>query len=122
MYPLLLGLHTIWLLWMIAGVILALFGFRYPRLWAMTLFRFTHLLAILGTASVPLWADGVCPLTALEGQSQGTPGNLDSFIVRVLHGLLYWDVPAVHLSLVSAGGAFVTLIIFILHPPWRRPE
>jgi hypothetical protein len=122
MYPLLLGLHTIWLLWMIAGVILALLGFRYPRLWAMTFFRFTHLLAILGTASVPLWAEGICPLTALEGKIQDGPGNLGPFIVRLLHDLLYWDVPAIYLSLVSAGAAFVTLIIFILHPPWHRPE
>lgn len=119
-----IGLHLLWAIWMIAGVILALWGFIKPKLHRWRKFRIVHLIGILATATVPVWADGICPLTRLEwslgrvGVNEAGGGS-DSFILHWLHELLYWDVDPIWLSLLVASGALITLVIFILQPPRR---
>lgn len=119
MQTLLLSIHFLWVLWMIAGVLLAILGFYYPRLWTWRWFRILHLVAILATATVPLWNRGVCPITAWEASL--TAGSApDPFLVRMLAWLVYWDIPLWALSLATGAAALVTLVVFIMHPPWRR--
>lgn len=117
-----LSLHVLWLLWMIAGVILAILGFWHPRLWEMRKFRVAHLIGLLATATVPLWADGVCPLTSLEGTVSGGRGETAPLLERIFREILYWNVPTLFLSFLSALAAAVTFVIFIYRPPWRRSD
>lgn len=119
MPTLLLSIHLLWVLWMIAGVLLAILGFYRPRLWSWRYFRILHLAAILATATVPLWNRGVCPITAWEA-ALTTGSAPDPLLARMLAWLVYWDIPVWVLSSVTAGAAIVTLLIFIRHPPWTR--
>lgn len=107
---------------MIAGVILAILGFWHPRLWEMRKFRVAHLIGLLATATVPLWADGVCPLTSLEGTVSGGRGETAPLLERIFREILYWNVPTLFLSFLSALAAAVTFVIFIYRPPWRRSD
>lgn len=120
----LISLHVLWALWMIAGLFLALWGYKKPNLHKWRKFRIAHLIGILATATVPVWGGGICPLTRLEWSltqvgAYDTSGGGESFILRWLHELLYWDVDPIWLSLLVASGAVTTLIIFILRPPRR---
>lgn len=121
---LIISVHLLWALGMVFGVGLALWGLKKPALYQWRKFRIAHLIGILATATVPVWADGICPLTRLEwslnsiGENYSAGGS-DSFILHWLHELLYWDVDPIWLSLLVASGALTTLIIFILHPPRR---
>jgi hypothetical protein len=117
--------HFLWAVWMISGVGLALAGFRWPRFWRWRVFRITHLIGLLATATVPIWAAGICPLTTWEwgrrsaGPGPGSAASPESFLARILEELLYLDVDPLVLSLVTAAGALVTVVIFVLHPPRR---
>jgi hypothetical protein len=119
MQILLLSVHLLWVLWMIAGTLLAMLGFRYSRLWTWRYFRILHLAAILATATVPLWNRGVCPITAWEA-ALTTDSAPAPFLARVLAWLVYWDIPLWVLSSATAAAAIVTLVVFIMHPPWTR--
>jgi len=117
--------HFLWAAWMVIGVGLAVAGFRWPRLWRWRVFRITHLLGLLGTATVPLWGEGICPLTRWEGRlrtaesPQGSASAPESFLLRLLTEVLYLDVDPLVLSLITAAGALVTVSIFVFRPPWR---
>lgn len=112
--------HGLWLTWMIGGAVLALLGFRFRRLWAMPFFRTSHLIALLATASVPLWNRGICPLTDWESAAADPP--VASLLSRICEWLLYWDAPPAFLSGLTAAVAILTLTVYIWHPPWRPTE
>jgi len=123
----LLVIHFVWALWMITGVALAVAGYRWPRLWRWRTFRITHLLGLLGTASVPIWANGICPLTSWEWnlRNLSAPGGhapTEPFLIHWIRSILFIDVPPIVLSIVVAFCAIATLTIFILHPPGRRKQ
>lgn len=111
---------------MVLGVLLAIAGFRWPRLWRWRAFRLTHLVGMLGTATVPVWGGGICPLTLWEDRlrtahsAQGPAGVSESFLARVIQAVLYLDVDPVVLSAITATGALVTALIFLYRPPWGR--
>lgn len=116
--------HFIWAGWMIAGVALAVAGFHWPGLWRRRVFRIAHLAGLLATATVPIWGGGICPLTRWEGHlramaaGSGSASVSESFLARAISDLLYLDIDPVVLSVVTAAGALVTLLIFVLRPPW----
>lgn len=112
-----LALHASWILWMVAGVVMAILGFWRARLWDMLVFRTGHLLGIIATATVPIWNDGRCPITEWESASSGRA--LDPFLVRALEALVYWDVSPMVLSLATAGAAILTVAMYFRHPPAR---
>lgn len=121
----LLAIHFFWAIWMVAGVALALAGFRWPRLWTWRAFRIAHLLALLGTATVPIWSAGVCPLTIWEWSLRSVAGESASaaaepFLRYWVRELLFLDVSPALLSVFAALGAVVTLGVFIWHPPRRQ--
>lgn len=116
MQTVLLSIHFLWVFWMIAGVLLAILGFRCPRLWSWKYFRILHLAALLATATVPLWNRGVCPLTEWEAAVTADPAP-QPFLARLFAWLVYWDIPLWLLSMTTGAAAIVTLIIFIRHPP-----
>lgn len=110
-------IHALWILWMISGVVVAVFGFWRERLWDMTVFRTGHALGIVATATVPIWNDGRCPITDWESSTGGRA--LAPFMVRALEALVYWEVSPVVLSLVTAGAAILTVTVYFRHPPTR---
>lgn len=115
--------HFTWAVWMIAGVVLAVAGFRWRRLWQWRVFRFAHLTGLVGTATVPFWAEGICPLTTWEWTLRPPTGRLggdDSFIIHWVRETLFLDVDPLILSLVTGAAALATLVIFIFRPPWRQ--
>ncbi len=121
-----LAIHFVWALWMIAGVLLAIAGFRWPRFWTWRVFRIAHLLALLGTATVPIWSAGVCPLTTWEWKLRSSPGeglsgSSEPFLRHWLRDILFLDVSPELLSIIAGLGAVVTLSVFIWHPPRRMP-
>jgi hypothetical protein len=120
-----LVVHFAWAAWMISGFVLALLGFRWPRLWEWKVFRITHLLGLLGTSTTPFWADGICPLTEWEWQlrstsaaSSGNAGS-ESFIIQWMRDVLFLDIDPLILSLTTGAIALVTVILFFVRPPWR---
>ncbi len=115
-----LTLHVLWVLWMVIGTAIAVLGYRFHRLWRMPVLRTTHLVAVIATATVPLWNRGICPLTAWEADVSGRPAV--SLLARIFESILYWDVPTAVLSVISAAAAILTLAVYVLHPPWRRCE
>jgi len=115
-----LAIHLAWAIWMICGVVLAVAGLRWRRFLRWRVFRTLHLIGLLFTATVPLWASGVCPLTRWEdafSRSAGS-GAPEPFLARLMADILYVDIEPTILSVVTAFGALVTLVIFIVRPPW----
>lgn len=115
--------HFTWAAWMVSGIVLALLGFHWPRLWEWRVFRTAHLIGLIATASTPFWPGGTCPLTIWEWQLRNagtTAAEPQSFIIHWLDKLLFWNVDPIILSLISAAGALATIVIFIMRPPWRK--
>jgi hypothetical protein len=129
-YPICLSLgdiiliiHFAWAAWMVSGVIVAILGFWRPRFWKWKIFRTTHMIGLIGTATVPFWAEGICPLTIWEyrfSSENAAAENVESFLVQWLRETLYLDVDPLILSLISGAGALFTPIMFILRSPWRK--
>jgi len=119
---LILIIHFAWATWMIVGVIIAVLGFRWHRLWSWRIFRIAHLIGLVATATTPLWPGGLCPLTIWEWQLRYTESGApraDSFIIHWMNELLFWDIEPVVLAGVSAFGAVLTVVVFFLRPPWK---
>jgi hypothetical protein len=118
-----LAVHFAWAAWMITGAVLAVLGFRWPRLWGWRVFRMAHLIGLLGTATTPFWSHGICPLTIWEGQlrsaSSGQPAAAEPFIIHWMSKTLFINVDPLILSIFSGALALATLIIFASHPPWK---
>ncbi len=115
--------HFAWAAWMISGVVLALLGFRWPRLWKWKVFRTAHLIGLVATATTPFWPGNTCPLTIWEWKLRGDGTGIaepHSFIIHWLDKLLFWNVDPLILSLVSALGALATVVIFITRSPWKK--
>jgi hypothetical protein len=118
-----LAVHFVWAGWMIAGAVLAVLGFRWPRLWGWRIFRIAHLIGLTGTATTPFWSHGICPLTNWEWQlrsaSSGQPAAAEPFIIHWMSKTLFINVDPLILSIFSGILALITVIIFVLRPPWK---
>lgn len=114
--------HSLWVAWMLLGIVLAIVAHRRPRLWYMPIFRTTHLIGLVLTATVPLWNDGICPITNWESRVDGQPHQeSDSFMIRLIRSVIYLDVPPWVLSLTTAALAVYCIAVYFLHPPWKKP-
>lgn len=121
MKTLLLIVHLLWVLWMVSGVLVAALGFRYPRLWRLRLFRTAHLVAILATATVPIWNEGVCPITEWESAAAGDPAGRP-FLTRLVSWFVYWDVSPIFLAALTGAAALFSVVVYFRHPPRRAKE
>lgn len=121
----LLTLHVVWAAWMVTGIVLAVLGFWFNRLWHWRLFRIIHMAGLIGTATVPLWYGRLCPLTLWEWNMRAVNGHAAGieprpFMVRLFHDILYFDVDPAIMSIITAIAAVGTVVIFITHPPRKR--
>ncbi|MEJ2356033.1 MAG: DUF2784 domain-containing protein [candidate division WOR-3 bacterium] len=113
-------LHFIWIIFMLLGFFLTIYGFFYQKFFDWWLFRTLHLLGILFVGILTV-LQRFCPLTILENLSRARyspestyPG---SFIVHYIENLVYPDVNQTLLRLGTVFVAIFILIVFIVHPP-----
>lgn len=119
----LIVLHLLWAAFMIGGCMLAIVGIFRQACRYFKKLRTIHLLGILFTASVPLWS-GICPLTRWEDALRFGSGTVPprSFLADLAHRLLYIDVPIWAITAGTTFVAVVTVVLYFLYPPWKRPE
>lgn len=112
--------HFIWIVFMLFGFFLTVYGFFWEKFFDWWLFRTLHLSGILFVGMLTL-LQRFCPLTILENLSRARyspeatyPG---SFIVYYIEKLVYPDVNQTLLRLVTVFGALFILIVYIIKPP-----
>jgi len=117
-------LHFLWAAFMVGGFVLAIVGIFRPACRRWFKLRTIHLIGIVFTASVPLWA-GLCPLTIWEDTLRGGVGASTaprSFLADYAHRLLYINVPVWVITLVTTLVALTSVILYIIYPPWKEYE
>jgi hypothetical protein len=112
--------HLLWVVFMVGGVAATCAGLFYRRLLAYPVWRTIHLLGILyaGLLSV---LGRPCPLTTFEYALRRRTGSIDSdtegFIIRLANRLIFPDLDARVLAVVTLAAALVVIAIYI----WRSP-
>ncbi|MFZ8990735.1 MAG: DUF2784 domain-containing protein [Pseudohongiellaceae bacterium] len=93
----LLGLHALFVLFVILGLVLTLIGGITGWQWVrITWFRYLHLAAILFVV-IQTWLGLPCPLTVWEIQLRARGGGVvydGDFIAHWVEELLYYEAPA----------------------------
>ena len=113
-------MHFVWILFMLAGFILTLWGFFWREFFDWWLFRTLHL---CGIAYVGLLAvlRQYCPLTILENtlRARYEPGLRypGSFIVHYIEKLVYPDVNPLAILIPTVFIALFTIFVFMVKPP-----
>jgi len=112
--------HFIWILFMLIGFILNLYGFFWKEFFDKWLLRMLHLFGIAYVSFLAIMGK-YCPLTIWENTLRAKydpsltyPG---SFIIHYIKKLVY---PAVHPLIIIIPTAFIaifTVAIFIIRPP-----
>jgi hypothetical protein len=123
---LLLLAHTLFVVFVVAGLVLILFGKLAHWDWVRNpWFRLAHLLAI-GVVVLQAWLGRVCPLTIWEMALRERAGDVTyegSFIAHWLESLLYYNAQAwVFTVAYTAFGLLVVLSWFQVRPrpfQWR---
>jgi hypothetical protein len=113
-------LHFIWIIFMLLGFFLTIYGFFRKEFFDWWLFRTLHLSGILFVGILTALRK-FCPLTVLENLSRVKhnpestyPG---SFIIHYIENLVY---PDVNQTLLRVGTVFVAvfiLFLYIIRPP-----
>lgn len=114
-----------------AGIVLfnvfafiAIFGGMYFR-WTWTanrLFRFAHI-SLLGIIALQALLGRLCPLTILEFQLRQAAGEeavAESFVVRIIENLIYYELPLWFFALVYCLAFFLALCLLKLSPPKEK--
>ncbi len=119
-------LHSAYVAFVVGGMVLILVGVVRQWRWVRNpWFRVLHLLAI-GLVVAESLGGAICPLTDWEYElrvaagDEGVPG---SFIGRLVHGAIYYDVPEWVLSVCYCVFGALVLLTLILAPPrwpWRK--
>lgn len=119
----LVALHFLWILFMLAGFFLTLYGIFFKKnilnwFW----FRTIHLVGIIyvGTLSI---IGQLCPLTIWENalRSKVNPGKIysGSFIIHYAEQLVYPDVDPVLLQIATVSLGAFTLLAYLVSPPLK---
>ena len=115
--------HVLWAAFMVGGFLLgaaAIWRHSWRR-WLV--FRTVHVIGIVFTASVPLWA-GICPVTTWENALRlrtGADAIPHSFLAYYAHRILYLDVPAWAITGCTTLVAIGSVALFFIFPPWKKP-
>lgn len=120
------GVHVAYVSYVVVGLLLILLGLALRWKWVRNRwFRLTHLLAITVVALEAIF-DIECPLTVWERELRGLAGQTTddaTFMGRLLHNLVFYDLPPWAFTIIYIAFALVVLGAFLLAPPrWRgRP-
>jgi len=119
------AIHVGYVGYVVGGELLILLGLALRWQWIRNpWFRWTHLIAI-GIVGVEAIFRYKCPLTVWTEELTvlaGREASGRSFIGRLLHGILIYDVPADHWMFPAMHIGFAVLVVatFMLAPPRRR--
>ena len=114
-------LHTLFVGFVIIGLVLVFAGRAFDWLWVRNWwFRVAHLVAI-GVVVLQAWFGVICPLTTLEmalRREAGDASYAGTFVSHWLESILYYQAPAwVFAACYTAFAALVVLSWF-----WVRPN
>lgn len=116
--------HAAYVAYVVVGQAIVLAGVLLRWQWTRNFwFRATHLAAILAVAFEAV-LEIECPLTTLENWLRleaGQPLQGTSFIGRLLHDVLFVELPAGALLCLHLGFAVLVLATFVAAPP-RLPR
>jgi hypothetical protein len=120
--------HVLYVGYVVVGQLAIIVAAPFRWEWARNpWFRFTHLLAIAVVAYEAL--NGIrCPLTIWEEQLRAL-GGLDvgtgeSFVGRLFHDLLYYDLPEIFFNTLHVAMFVLVVQGVVMYPPrlWRRAK
>ncbi len=120
----LVAIHFAIVAFVVLGLLAILIGVAFRRSWARNFwFRLVHLIAIGYIAAEGLL--GVdCPLTIWEQQLRDAAGQNfsgDSFMARLIHNILFFDVDPKILNRCHIAFGVLVLATFLVAPPrWPR--
>ena len=118
-----LGMHAAFVLFVVGGQVLILFGWARGWQWPRhRLFRWLHLLAI-GFVVLEAWFGVTCPLTALETTFRnmaGIAGYENGFIRHWTQRLIFYSAPGWVFTLIYTVFAGLVLMTWFLYPPRRK--
>ena len=119
----LVAIHFLWILFMLAGFALILWGIFFRRkilnwFW----FRTLHLAGIVYVGALSIQGK-LCPLTIWENQlrAKADPASAfsGSFIIHYIEKLVYPEVNPVLLQAATVAFGVYTILAYILAPPFR---
>lgn len=119
-----LVLHVAFVAFVVLGQLAILIGLACGWRWVRNpWFRCLHLLAIAIVAGEAVF-NLPCPLTVWEAElrhAAGQPVTGETFVGRLLHPLLFWDLGEPwHFNVLHIGFGLFVLVTFLLAPPrWR---
>jgi len=113
-------IHFMWILFMLLGFILTLYGFFWKEFFNKWLFRTLHLCGIIYVGLLAFLRE-YCPLTILENtlRVKYNPDltYLGSFIVYYIEKLVYPDLNPSIILVPTIFIAVFTIVVFIIKPP-----
>jgi hypothetical protein len=113
-------LHFFWIIFMLLGFFLTIYGFFWKEFFDWWLFRTLHLVGIFFVGILTLLRR-FCPLTILENLSRAkySPENTypGSFIIHYIENLVYPDVNQTLLRVCTVLVAAFILATYIIRPP-----
>jgi len=116
--------HVAYVAFVVVGLLLILVGFACRWRWVRNkYFRVVHLIMI-GVVVVESLLSITCPLTTLEAYlriqgNQAVSGR--SFIGRLAHDILFYDLPPQFFTIAYCGfGALVLATFFMVPIRWRK--
>ena len=122
------AIHLALVGFIVIGMAAIVLGIVCKRRWAWNFyFRAIHLAMIAVVVEKSILGVG-CPLTDWEDQLRARAGETvaqGTFIGRILHGLLFWNVPQSTLNVVYYVFGLAVLLTFVFAPPrwpWKRPD
>ncbi len=119
----LVALHLLWILFMLAGVVLILWGILFKRkildwFW----FRTLHLAGIIYVGALSIQGK-LCPLTIWENQlrAKSDPAGTytGSFIIHHIEKIVYPEVDPVLLKMATISLGVFTILAYLVLPPAR---
>ena len=118
-------LHIAYVLFVLFGFLLTIAGIVRGWNWIRNLwFRGLHLATILIVVA-EAWLGITCPLTTWENTLRrlaGETGYAGSFIGRLLHELLFFDLPPWVFTIIYTAFGVAVAATWIVAPPRRRKK
>jgi hypothetical protein len=121
-----LSIHALWILFMLAGFVLTLWGFSDKRFFEWNAFRTLHLAGIAYVGCLAGMSQS-CPLTTWENTLRIRAGTgidyEDSFIAYYLEKLVYPEINPLWIQIPTVLMALFIVAVFIIKPPgsFKKP-
>lgn len=122
----LVAIHFLWIIFMLAGFGLTLWGmFLKRKILDWFWFRTLHLAGIVYVGALSLQGK-LCPLTIWENQlrvkAEPTSTYSGSFIIHYIEKLVYPEVNPLLLQVATITLGVFTILAYILAPPFKLKE